>query len=53
MAAGAQHLASGRDVTEVEPGAFLFERSEADLQVRPSRASRNINLVQSASECTG
>ena len=37
--------ASGRDVTRVEPSYFLFETMFAVLQVRPSRASKNINLV--------
>ena len=45
-----QRLASGRDVTEVEPGAFLLETRRVTMQVRPSRASKNMNLVHSASD---
>ena len=53
MAAGTQHLASGRDVTEVEPAAFLIERTLAKPQVPPSRASKNTNLVVSLSDLAG
>ena len=45
--------ASGRDVTRVEPGAFLIETSLVELQVAPSRASKNKNLVLSLSDFAG
>ena len=45
--------ASGSDVTRVEPAASLIKTTLAKLQVPPSRASKNTNLVQSLSDLAG
>ena len=45
--------ASGRDVTGVEPAAFLIETRRGKSQVAPSRASKNINLAQWLPEWAG
>ena len=46
-------LGIGRDVTGVQPARFLIERRGLELQVAPSRASKNTNLAQWLPEWAG